>query len=467
MATADRSISYSEFAALVRRVGGGLAAAGVAPGDVVGVSLDDTPEHLVAHYAVAWLGGVILPLDPHWERGARAETARQFGAHVVVGDADEADGAPRVLAIDRLAAGRGEMAEPAELAADAPLVISLSSGTTGPPKGALVTHGQQLARFHQQWLSQEMHGRDRFLACTPLRLGAARAFSMGILYTGGSVILAPPPFEPRDLVRLAHEQSATTTFLTPALVRLLLARVGDRQPPPLEGMRLIVGGSALDADEPAAITERLGGRLLFSYAAAECGLISVATAEDLVLRPASAGQPGVEVEVQVVDDGGQPVGAGEVGRIRCRGPAVPTTFLTAEGQSSTHEAGWFDTGDVGELDTEGFLSVHGRAEGRIMRRGVAVLPEAVERALRGDPDIADACIVAWRQTKLANYDPDPELAAFVIAREGSDAEAAVRRMSATLAAHERPSLVVAVSSLPRTAMGKVQREQLTRQLPER
>ena len=186
-------VTYGALDPLVRGAAAWLADFGARAGDVIGLALADTADHLILHYAVARMGGIILPIDWRWTADEKRRIAVFFGAALVLcetsgeianGVVVDAAWRERAAASD---AGRAFFSD-----ADAPVVLSLSSGTTGRPKGPALSHRQFVARWITQFVTLTFSEHDRYLNAIPLYFGGGRSFSMSALHAGATVILLPP-----------------------------------------------------------------------------------------------------------------------------------------------------------------------------------------------------------------------------------------------------------------------------------
>ena len=198
----DRVVTYGELDPLVRRTASHLRSLDLGQGDVAGVALRDGIDHLVVLAALARAGIVILPLDWRWTPEEQARVATHFGAKLLLIESGrpQPDG-QRCLAVDAVW-GRGVAAatEAGDLPdGDLPLLMSLSSGTTGRPKGPRIRHSQFLARFRVMWINLGFNSQDRFLSATPLYYGGGRTFALLMLHSGATVFMLPPPYEPAEL----------------------------------------------------------------------------------------------------------------------------------------------------------------------------------------------------------------------------------------------------------------------------
>lgn len=455
-----RTISYGAFVADMRGIASGLLAAGLAPGSIVGVALRDTARYLTILYAFARAGLIILPIDCRWTPAEKERVARHFGAALVLlepGDTIAGD-VPAVEVDDawyaRMAASPVTEFPPFD--GSEPLVLSLSSGTTGRPKGPLATHRHFLRRFMTHWIDLGFTSHDRYLCATPLYFGGGRMFCMSSLFCGATVVLWPPPFEAAELAAEVGRSGATILFLVPTLIRRLLDLDNDA----LAALRslkvLLVSGAPLTAEERVAIRQRICPNFSEYYAATEGGGISLLTPADQQTHGQTVGRPIFGVEVEIVDDDGRAVPVGETGLLRYRGPGVATSYYRDEEASrEAFRDGWFYPGDLASRDEDGFITLRGRRKDMIIRGGVNIYPNDVEAVLLSHPAVSDAAVAGWPSREYGE-----EVIAFVIARAPVDPEALRNWCAGELAAYKRPKAVLIVPEFPRNSFGKVLKPRL-------
>jgi len=476
--------THRELAARVRQLAVALAAEGVAEGDLVGLGMSDGAEHVAAMFALARLGAILLPMDCRWGPQETRSLAVHFRPRLILrddpapieigpsragpGDAAPADPAPaglqaghiRVLATARLRA-LADAADPAAAAApapggDRPLLISLSSGTTGRPKGPAITHAQMLHRFVNQTVSLTFNWYDRFVVATPLYFGGGRTFALSFLYLGATIVLLPPPWKPEELIATMARHRPTALFLVPTLLRRMLA-LPDAALAPFRALRLLISsGAPLHPREREAVCARLSPQYFEYYASTEGGGITVLAPSDRAAHGDSVGRMAFRVELEVVGEDHAPLPPGEVGRIRYRGPGVATGFFRdPEADAEAFRDGWFYPGDLGVLDAEGFLSLRGRSRDMIIRGGANIYPVEIEQVIAQVPGVRDVAVVG-----LAHAEFGEEVCAVLVADAGLTAEAVVAECRARLAAYKVPRHVRFVDELPRNSAGKVLKARL-------
>lgn len=460
----DRVLSHADFARAVRQGAAALASRGVRPGDTVGLCLADSTHHLVMIYATARLGAVMLPMDLRWTEGEKSRVAAHFGTVLVVIEADAAPlpGLDCVAAPD-LAQAETTTPDMAAGGAETPLLLSLSSGTTGRPKGPRISHEQMLRRFWTHWINMGLNATDRYLSATPLYFGGGRTFAMSVLFAGGTVILFPPPFRARNLCEELARVKATSTFLVPTQLRQLLD-LDDAALAPARDLRLLISsGAPLEPGERRDLTRRVCAQFVEYYASTEGGGISLATPETRRIQPDSVGRPVFAVEAEAVGDDHAPLPPGKVGRLRYRGPGVAQGYhRDPEASAEAFHDGWFYPGDLAEIDDSGLIILRGRVKDIINRGGVNIHPGEIETVLRAHPAVADAAVVAWPSVRLGE-----EVAAFVVAQSGIAADDLTTWCSDRLAPYKVPAGIFMLDQLPRNSAGKVLKTQLSQRLAPR
>ncbi len=457
-----------DHAGLARRVGQmatALAAQGVRRDDLVGLSLRDSPEHLIAMLACARIGAIVLPMDWRWAQPEKIALADWFEPRLaLVEDGAAPIDGHRTLALDPTFRAECARADPHATAlardGDPGFLLSLSSGTTGRPKGPLLTHRLLQNRFVQHWSVLGFHEQERHLVSTPLYFGGGRVFALSHLFIGATVVLLPLPYAAEELIDVVARERIDTLFIVPTMLRRLLALPAADAPLLARPRAVIAGGSALHPEERAQALARVSPRLVNYYSSSEGGAVSILLPQHDGAVAASVGRPVFMTEVEIVDADDAPVATGETGRVRYRGPGVPDAlFKDDEASGEMFRAGWFYPGDVGRLDAQGFLTLTGRARDMIIRGGVNIYPQDIEKTILGVEGVEDAAVVGWPSAAFGE-----EIAAFVVAGAGVGETDILARCRAGLAPYKTPRAVFLVEALPKNSAGKVLKKELVARL---
>jgi malonyl-CoA/methylmalonyl-CoA synthetase len=439
-----------------RRVAGRLAAAGLEPGDRILMSAAPSVELVEAHVAALRLGLVVVPANTAYREREIAHVVADCGPRAAVVDDAERAGWIRRAGPDVLVVGpdvdgggddgAGSVALDAA-APGAPALIGYTSGTTGTPKGAVLSHANLLASSESVRLAWRWTADDRLVLALPLfHIHGLGVGLHGTLLAGASAVLLPR-FDAGAVLDAAAVHDATLFFGVPTMYTWL---ADSPRLPELGRLRLCVSGSA---PLPPAVFERLaagsGQRVLERYGMTETGL-NVSNPYDGERRPGTVGFPLPGVELRLARDG----------EIELRGPNVFRGYWgrPEETAAAFTADGWFRTGDIGEHDADGYLRLVGRARELIITGGLNVYPREVEDVLREHPAVADVAVAGvpdaeWGEVVTAWVVPtrpgappaDTDLLGFAAER---------------LARFKCPRRVVVVDALPRNALGKVLRHQL-------
>ena len=444
--------SADELEERTRRVASRFAAAGLQRGDRLVLSAASSLHLVVAHVAALRLGLVVVPVNgAYGEREVAGIVADCRPAAAVVDDAERgrwverAAPGPVVVVGPDVALPDGADAPLDDLGPDDPGLLVYTSGTTGAPKGALLTHGNLLASAEAVRLAWRWSPQDRLVLALPLfHVHGLGVGLHGTLTAGASAVLRPR-FEVDDLLDAAAEHEASLWFGVPTMYAKVAA---SARLPELRRFRLCVSGSApLSPELFSAVADRGGQRILERYGMTET-LMNVSNPYDGDRRPGTVGLPLPGVDLRLAE------GTDE---ILLRGPNVMPGYW--ERPDATAEAftddGWFRSGDVGALDDDGYLRIVGRRKELIISGGYNVYPREVEDVLRSHPAVVDAAVVGF---------PDPtwgeRVTAFVEA-QGVTEQALLSLSAEQLAPYKRPKQVVFVDALPRNALGKVVKARLT------
>ncbi len=465
-------VNHREFAGLTRRWAAHLTDRGFGPGDLIGLDLKDTVEHVIALHAIARLGAVILPMDWRWTVEEKRRVADFFGARLVLCEAGddliESDVIAETAIIDDAwrAAVTAADGDRAFTSGDNPmLLLSLSSGTTGTPKGPVISHDQMFARFMIYFMTLGFDERTRFLCASPLYFGGSRGYTMCALYCGGAVVLFPQPFAAADLIAAAARERASHLFLVPTVLRRLLDVPGGTPEAPLLGGLdcLLSTGGALHPEERAELLARVCPGYLNFYGSTEGGGCTALLPDDPPAAASSVGRPVFSARLEIVGDDDAVLPAGEVGNIRFRHPGTATAYHNdPERSREAFRDGWYYPGDLGWIDEAGYLFLAGRAKDMIIRGGINVYPAEIEHVLALHEDIRETAVIGRPSKEYGE-----EIAAFVVPRNAASApdEDTLRSHCAkNLAPYKVPREFHMIGELPKSGVGKVLKTELRERL---
>lgn len=441
-------ITAAELEQRSRTVAGRFAAAGLHPGDRLLLSASASTELVIVHVAALRLGLVVLPANTGYLERELAHLVRDAAPSIAVVDDEQrgrwiraaTDAPPLVVGTDIALPDGPDPAWLDGVGTGDPAVLAYTSGTTGAPKGALLSHGNLLASAEALRLAWRWTPDDRLVLPLPLfHMHGLGVGLHGTLTAGASVVLRSH-FDPTDTLDAAGSHQASLLFGVPTMWGRLAAsgRVGE-----LRRLRLGVSGSApLDAGLHEAIARDGGQRLIERYGMTETVMLT-SNPYDGDRRPGTVGLPlpGVELRLDDATD-----------EIFVRGPNVFRGYWQRpDATADSFVDDWFATGDVGRLDPDGYVRIVGRRKELIISGGYNVYPREVEDVLRTHPAVHDAAVVGL---------PHPDWGEQVVAAvegSGTDADtAALLDLADTeLAAYKRPKRVVWVDALPRNALGKV------------
>lgn len=480
-----RDWSYGQLARAARRLANALMGHGVGRGDRVAVLLPQTPEALLTHLAAYRLGAVVVPLFTLFGTDGLAFRLGDSGARALVTDAANL---PKVLAIrDRLPAlatifsvdareagvhglwqelGKAADAhKPVPTGPDDPAFLSYTSGTTGPPKGALHGHRVLMGHLPGVELMHDFLGQPGDCLWTPADwawMGGLCNVLLPSLALGVPVVAhRMARFDPQRAAGLMRDLGVRNAFLPPTALKLM-RQEGVRAVP---GLRSVASaGEALGAELLDWGREAFGLWVNEAYGQTECNLVLANAASVMPVRPGSAGRAVPGHVVAILGPEGAVLGPGETGEIAVRRPD-PVMFLgywNAPEKTVEKFAGdWLRTGDEAAMDAGGYVFFFARSDDVITSSGYRIGPSEIEDCLTGHPDVAMAAVVGV---------PDPirteAVKAFVVLRRGAVeaglAQALIERVRARVSPHLAPREVVFVDRLPMTATGKIQRRDLRR-----
>ncbi len=466
----SQEASYRDFLKMVLLLAGRLQEAGIGPGHRIGNTVSNPVSNMALTLAIAHLGAVSVSLPTPVSAESLEATGRASGmTHLV--HARETPFDNSVVPPERQFSFAALSAKPeaglrvpplAQMEAHDLWRITLSSGTTGAPKGIERSHGGscQLPVLTRGLIPTGP--QDRVLIAMDVAMNFAVHHSLRALYSGACVLL-PQDLKAETVLKAIHEEGATQLVTTTG-VALSLARLAQdpassyhRPAPSLKVMN--AGGAAVSPQLTALLREHVCPDLYINYGAAETGLVAMSDAQLQARDPACSGRLVPWIEAQATGEDGKPLPTGQVGRLRFRGAGLATRYCDGSG-AEAFEDGWFQSNDIGRLTLSGLIYLDGRENEVLNLAGVKIDPARLEAVIQQDPAIIESAAVLLKDALGG-----PVLVAVVVAPGGPvDAEALKERCARALGVHARPKAVITVPSLPRNDAGKIQREVLRRKM---
>lgn len=467
---AGGSLTWGELGDRVNRLAAGLAGLGLAPGDRVGLLLGNTAEFVVCYFAVLRAGLVALPLNTSYTPPELSYQLRDAGARAVLVTAELAAvvtelraGLPELAqvivaagpAFEALLGGGGAPVAPRggeDLA-----VLVYTSGTSGRPKGAMLSHRALLANLEQVRRVEPavVSPDDVVLLVVPLFHIYGLNTGLGMVAATGATAVLVERFDPVETLAAVAERSVTTVIGAPpvyvAWSMLPAARTG------LAGIRLAMSGAApLPPAVRDALRESAGLEVFEGYGLTETAPALTTTLRSPVAKAGSIGRPLPGVLLRLVDEDGRPVEDDDPGEITVKGPNLFSGYWP-DGREGPDEHGWFRTGDVAYADPDGDLFLVDRRRELILVSGFNVYPREVEDVLAAHPDIAEAAAIG-----IPHPYTGESVKALVVARKGAtlSADEVVEFCARSLARFKCPTAVEFVDVLPHSATGKVSKGRL-------
>jgi long-chain acyl-CoA synthetase len=473
---------YREFAGRVAALAGGLRARGLAPGDRVLLCMENCAEFFEVLFA-CWAAGLCaVPVNARLHPREVEYIAQDCGGRLLVATPALAEAlAPLPAAVETLgaivatqsgdyAALPGEPMTPAVGSPEDSAWLFYTSGTTGRPKGAVLSHRNLLFMSHCYYADiDRLDERDTDLHAAPLSHGAGLYSLPHLLQGGHQVVLAH--FDVEAILDVLRRHPKVSFFAAPTMLTRLV-HAPQVAAADLANLRTICygGGPMYVADLERALGI-FGPRLYQLYGQGESPMTITglskrmhadAAAGDRSDRLASCGVPRTGVLVRVVDDDDRDLPPGEIGEVLTRSDCVMQGYWQKpEANAETLRGGWLHTGDLGSLDADGFLTLRDRSKDMIISGGSNIYPREIEEVLLRHPDVVEASVIGRPHAEWGE-----EVVAFIVAREGTQpATAALDRLCLDhIARFKRPRHYRFVESLPKNNYGKVLKTELRKQL---
>jgi len=472
-----RKITYQELADSISIVAHNLSQRGFKKGDVFGILSLNCPEYAIAFHAVATLGGIVTLINPLYTRHEIAHQLKDSGARFLVTlpsfveKASEAvadagvqelfvfGSAPGATSFDTLLVDKGR-AEQTEVNPYEDLVaLPYSSGTTGLPKGVMLTHHNLVANLCQMEGLCYFYETDTLICVLPLFhiYGLVVVLNMG-LYSGATVVLMPR-FDLESFLKAIQDYDVSLAHIVPPIVLSLSKNpiVDNYKLPKLK--TLFSGAAPLGEELTRACMDRLGCNIRQGYGMTETSPVTHSSpAPPFELKFGSVGVPAPNTECKVIDlENGEPLGPGQKGEVCVRGPQIMKGYLNKpEATAQTIDSeGWLHTGDIGYADEDAHFFIVDRAKELIKYKGFQVPPAELEAVLLTHPCVADAAVIPY---------PDDEAGevpkAIIVLKQPIEGDALLEYVADRVARHKRIRHIEFVDTIPKSPSGKILRRVL-------
>ena len=465
----DAVLTYGELLERAQRMGSLLAAKGVEPGDRVGLQMANVPAYPITFFGALLVGATVVPMNPLLKGREVEFYLSDSGAKIVVAGeqmADAAQEAAKSTGIEAIVVGAmgpddlpDERAELVERDDDDTAVVLYTSGTTGKPKGAELTHrniGTNTRTTAETLI--EVGPEDVIMGCLPLFHVFGLTCGLNAAVLGGACLTLIPRFDGGKALEVIGRDKVTIFEGVPTMYAAML-HDDKRDQADLSTLRVCIsGGSAMPVEIMKSFESEFDCMVLEGYGLSETSPVASFNHPDVERRAGTIGRPVRGMELRLVDNDRKEVGEGEVGEIAIRGEGVMKGYW--QRPDATEEAivdGWFHSGDLATRDEDGYYTIVDRKKDLIIRGGYNVYPREIEEALYEHPAVAEAAVIG-----LPHDDLGEEVGAAVALKSGQEATVDELRdhVKERLAAYKYPRRIWIVDELPKGPTGKILRREV-------
>ncbi|NOY79296.1 MAG: long-chain fatty acid--CoA ligase [Calditrichaeota bacterium] len=474
------TLTYKDLYNSVLRLAAGLQKLGIQKGDRVALMLPNIPLFPIAYYAILRIGAIVVPIntmfrereiryiledsessavltwDDALEEVGRAVEDIDSCAHLIVSGRDLPE---EVVNLDALLSENPPNPGGTRITSEDSAVILYTSGTTGRPKGAILTHGNLASNAYASAIIGQITSKDIFLGVLPFYHSFGQTVSMNAAFYSGARIVLLPKFDPERVLQAISRERISIFAAVPTMLKMLVDY--DAPVPDLSSIRrLLSGGAKLETSLLEEFESKFGIPIHEGYGLTEASPVVTFNLEGFARKEGSVGVPLRDIYVKIVDASGNELVPGQEGEILVRGPNVMKGYLNRpEATKEILKNGWLYTGDIGYLDEEGYLYIVDRKRDMIIKGGFNVYPREIEELLLHHPAISEVAIVGV---------PDPvqgeEVKAYIVLKREANvsSDEIIDYCISQIARYKCPKYVSFLQSLPKNSLGRVQKHLLKR-----
>jgi long-chain acyl-CoA synthetase len=477
----DTSVTYKELNQQVKRLAAGLTAHGIGKGDGVALILGNSPEFLIAYYGILRLGAYVVPINPLFTQGEISYILDNSQAKAVISHVSvepklsevkkQLENLKLVIYTDAknqewtwehlMETSINVFGRP-YIDADNLAVILYTSGTTGKPKGAMLTHRNMASNADSISKLLELNDNDRVVAVLPMFHVFCMTVCLNAPIACGATVLIQPKFSPHEVVSTIRERAATMFAGVPTMYSFI-NQLPEATAEDFQSIRLCIsGGASIPVDLLHKFENKFNVCILEGYGLSETApLVSINPLKG-IRKPGSIGLNIPAVRSKVVDENGKVLPRGVVGELVVQGPNVMRGYLgLPEATSDAFKDGWFYTGDLATMDKDGYIFIVDRKKDLILVGGYNVYPREVEEVLYQHPDVVEAAVIG-----VPDGDYGENVKAYVVVRdEQITMNDIIQFCQDKLVKYKLPKQVEFFKELPKNSTGKILRREL-RELTE-